>query len=107
MGLIQTVDQLKFSYMAIVEGAKQLGVIPQDALSDLVGPKPPPPRNSDPETSSSSDGEAELIEDEESDEDIAPPLPPKRSESLLKSNVYSNGLDSLANMPDFLQGINS
>ena len=101
--------------MAIVEGAKELGVLPQEALSDLVGPRPPPPRHSDPSSDSSDsdedDAPDELIdedelddEDEDEDDDVAPPLPPRRSESLLKSNLYNNGLDSFSKMPDFLQG---
>ena len=45
MGLIQTAEQLRFSYIAIVEGAKQMGCLPEDALSDLnifTAPAPPP-----------------------------------------------------------------
>ena len=103
MGLIQTVDQLKFSYMAIVEGAKQLDILPKDALSDLIGPRPPPQiRQSD--SSSSDEDEIEDVDDDDDDE-MAPPVPPRRSESLLKTNFYNNGLDSFATMPDFLQGM--
>jgi len=61
MGLIQTDDQLKFSYQAIIEGARQLGLISlvpalEPALAEMSG---------------SSD-----------DEDVPPPLPPPRTESL-------------------------
>ena len=44
MGLIQTVDQLKFSYMAIAEGARRANLISSDsaALSVIM---PPPPNN--------------------------------------------------------------
>jgi len=95
MGLIQTVDQLKFSYMAIVEGARQHGFLPKDALSDLTGPKPPPQRQSDTSSSSDDDDDDDVQDDTEDDEDdeddLAPPLPPRRSESLLKSNFYNNG----------------
>ena len=88
MGLIQTVDQLKFSYMAIVEGAKELGLLPRDALSDLRGP-PPPPMRQDSSTSSS-DSDDDDDDDTEDDDELAPPLPPRRSESLLKSNIYNS-----------------
>lgn len=63
MGLIQTDDQLKFSYQAIIEGARQL---------DLISLVP----NLEPavsEVSCSSD-----------DEEVPPPLPPPRTESLKK-----------------------
>lgn len=96
MGLIQTVDQLKFSYMAIVEGARQQGFLPKDCLTDLTGPKPPPRRDS--VTSSSSDDaddddsdDTDDTEEDDDDDDLAPPLPPRRSESLLKSPLYNNG----------------
>jgi len=62
MGLIQTEDQLKFSYLSIIEGARQSGLI----NSQLDIPEP---------------GE-ELISSSESEDDIPPPLPPPRSESL-------------------------
>ena len=74
MGLIQTEQQLKFSYMAIIEGAKQLELISTDLLADMI--KPPVNRRSS--TSSSS-----------SDDDEAPPLPPRRSDSLVKSNLFN------------------
>ncbi|XP_069543986.1 tyrosine-protein phosphatase non-receptor type 2a isoform X2 [Brachyistius frenatus] len=56
MGLIQTPDQLRFSYMAVIEGAKliltdnsatqnKLRVLSRDDLEpDLPPPPPPPPR---------------------------------------------------------------
>ena len=109
MGLIQTVEQLKFSYLAIVEGAKEMGLISHDALSDLTRPPTRPMRISD----SSSSSDDDLNDDDETDEDEddnAPPLPPRRSESLIKSNMYNNGLGNFQNMenfdniPDFLQG---
>lgn len=98
MGLIQTPDQLKFSYLAIVEGAKQLGLISKDILTNLVRPPIRPLRPSD--TSSSSDDLDDDIDDD--DDENAPPLPPRRSESLVKSNLYNNGLESFADIPDFL-----
>lgn len=61
MGLIQTEDQLKFSYQAIIEGARQLGLI------NLV----PSLETDVAEVSGSSD-----------EEDVPPPLPPPRTESL-------------------------
>lgn len=63
MGLIQTEDQLKFSYQSIIEGARQLGLI-----------------NSVPAF------ETPIVEasDSSSEEDIPPPLPPPRTESLKK-----------------------
>ena len=97
MGLIQTPDQLKFSYLAIVEGAKEMGLLPKDFLSDLVRPPTIELRTSDSSSSSSDD-------DAENDDGNAPPLPPRRSDSLVKSNLYNNGLDSFAKLPDFLQG---
>ncbi|XP_061632040.1 tyrosine-protein phosphatase non-receptor type 2a [Phyllopteryx taeniolatus] len=54
MGLIQTPDQLRFSYMAVIEGAKllgtnsssqvKLGVRTRDYLEPDLPPPPPPPR---------------------------------------------------------------
>lgn len=63
MGLIQTDDQLKFSYQAIIEGARQLGLITivPNFESDV------------PEASDSSE-----------DDECPPPLPPPRTESLVK-----------------------
>eukprot|EP00090_Calanus_glacialis_P020562 TRINITY_DN3167_c0_g1_i1.p1 TRINITY_DN3167_c0_g1~~TRINITY_DN3167_c0_g1_i1.p1 ORF type:complete len:497 (-),score=185.88 TRINITY_DN3167_c0_g1_i1:543-2033(-) len=65
MGLIQTHDQLKFSYQAIIEGARQLGLI-----------------NSVPTF------ETPVVEasDSSSEEDVPPPLPPPRTESLKKGS---------------------
>ena len=43
--------------------------------------------------------------DDSEDDDNAPPLPPRRSESLIKSNLHNNGLDNLSNtIPTFLNG---
>ncbi|XP_059195802.1 tyrosine-protein phosphatase non-receptor type 2a isoform X2 [Centropristis striata] len=55
MGLIQTPDQLRFSYMAVIEGAKLIPtvnpaaqnkqkVISKDVLEPDLSPPPPPPR---------------------------------------------------------------
>jgi len=63
MGLIQTEDQLKFSYQSIIEGARQLGLINSAPTFDTP-----------------------IVEasDSSSEEDIPPPLPPPRTESLKK-----------------------
>jgi len=63
MGLIQTYDQLKFSYLSIMEGAQQLGLV------DTV------PVYETPVLEAS---------DSDSEEDVPPPLPPPRTESLKK-----------------------
>ena len=117
MGLIQTKEQLRFSYIAIVEGAKQMGYLPEDALSDLkifTAPTPPPQISHHRGglgglqittlDSTSSSGEDDEDDDDLSlsDDENAPPLPPRRSESLIKSTL--NGLEAFANMPSVLQG---
>lgn len=99
MGLIQTPDQLKFSYLAIVEGAKQLGLISKDTLTNLVRPPVRPLKPMD-SSSSSDDFDDDIDEDDEN----VPPLPPRRSESLVKSNMYNNGVGNFTDIPDFLQG---
>lgn len=75
MGLIQTPDQLKFSYLAIVEGARQMGLISADALSELSRP---PASEADHSSDSSSSG----YDDNDDDSNGPPPLPPPRMESL-------------------------
>ena len=112
MGLIQTAEQLRFSYIAIVEGAKQMGSLPQDAFSDLkiyTAPQMPAQMStrglgglqitSIDSTSSSDNDDDDLSL---SDDENAPPLPPRRSESLIKSSL--NGLEAFANIPTLLQG---
>lgn len=104
MGLIQTPDQLKFSYTAIVAGAKELGHISQDALPDLAHP-PPPPRLPSSDSDDSDDDDDSDDEDDDEEEDEAPPLPPRRNESLLLGNVLTaNGIEPFVNLPDFLHG---
>ena len=117
MGLIQTAEQLRFSYIAIVEGAKQMGCLPEDALSDLKSQTVPAatpapmqiishPQITTFDSSSSSDGYDDDDLSLSDDDDNAPPLPPRRSESLMKSNLNgNNGLDSFVNMPTILQGM--
>lgn len=70
MGLIQTEDQLKFSYLSIIEGARQMGLVTN--VPDL--------EQEVEEAESSS---------EDSEEDIPPPLPPPRTESLKKETEDS------------------
>ncbi|XP_030761849.1 tyrosine-protein phosphatase non-receptor type 2 isoform X2 [Sitophilus oryzae] len=80
-GLIQTHEQLRFSYQAIIEGAKQL-------LNS---------NNSDDESESKSNhindsGAGDLIEaaaSSDEDDDEPPPLPPPRTDSL---KAVQNGL---------------
>lgn len=77
MGLIQTPDQLRFSYQAIIEGAKR--------SNDT---------NENGENLSSSSEIESAASDSEDDE--PPPLPPPRNESLTKSipnneNAEENG----------------
>ncbi|KAL1516989.1 hypothetical protein ABEB36_000812 [Hypothenemus hampei] len=81
-GLIQTYEQLRFSYQAIIEGAKQL-LNPSNSDEDEDSESLPN------RTRDSSD----LIEEAaSSDEDNEPPpLPPPRSDSL--KNAQQNGLD--------------
>ena len=116
MGLIQTAEQLRFSYIAIVEGAKQMGYLPEDALSGLksqtVPAATPAPMQiiSHPQMVTTFDSTSSSDDDDDdddlslSDDDNAPPLPPRRSESLMKSNLNGNGLDSFVHMPSVLQG---
>ncbi len=102
MGLIQTSDQLKFSYIAIVEGAKQLGHISKDILVNIAQTPPPVNRRSSTSSSSSDD-----------DDDGPPPLPPRRSDSLIKSSLFNGnndnniivvgGDDHFATLPTYLQ----
>ena len=73
MGLIQTPDQLKFSYIAIAAGATQAGLVESNKLSEIC--------QQSPRNDSSSDS---------SDDDMGPPpLPPPRSESL-KAREFAN-----------------
>jgi tyrosine-protein phosphatase non-receptor type 1 len=71
MGLIQTPDQLKFSYLAIAEGARQEGSIQLDIMADYGEQNPPALPSDDSE--------------DDDDDDQPPPLPPPRSESLLRT----------------------
>ncbi|XP_017775945.1 PREDICTED: tyrosine-protein phosphatase non-receptor type 61F-like isoform X2 [Nicrophorus vespilloides] len=69
MGLIQTIEQLRFSYQAIIEGAKKLSEPCEDkenCNSDLIV----------------SNNIEEVVEAHSSDEEEPPPLPPPRMDSL-------------------------
>jgi len=66
MGLIQTYDQLKFSYLSIMEGARQLGLVDSVPVYD-------------PPVAEASDSSSE--------DDVPPPLPPPRTESLKKEAI--------------------
>lgn len=80
MGLIQTEDQLKFSYLSIIEGARQSGLISTlPELADLDGVE---------SVGSSEEGD----EEEEEEDDQPPPLPPPRSESLRKEKAAFTNL---------------
>ena len=90
----QTPEQLKFSCMAIAEGARLAGHINSETLSDIYNPESDSDRIKDRISSSSSD-----------DEDSGPPpLPPPRTESLIKeAPIYQqrqNGIAAIAN-PEF------
>ncbi|XP_044733892.1 tyrosine-protein phosphatase non-receptor type 1 isoform X2 [Chrysoperla carnea] len=83
-GLIQTPDQLRFSYQAIIEGAKRL----TNPNSDQ--------NNVDPiyEAVNDEDGDADDSDcdddDDEDDNEPPPPLPPPRGESLSRSNDFND-----------------
>jgi len=86
MGLIQTEDQLKFSYLSIIEGARQSGLISSQV--DLPDP------------------EEEEISTSESEDEAPPPLPPPRSESLQEKRsvpVSKTTADPFNSIPSTLQ----
>ncbi|XP_047737636.1 tyrosine-protein phosphatase non-receptor type 2 isoform X2 [Hyalella azteca] len=74
MGLIQTPDQLRFSYQAIVQGARQRLRQQQRATNGSLG------NGVNPADDGSSSDEAE-----EAAEDAPPPRPPPRTDSLTRS----------------------
>jgi len=101
MGLIQTVDQLKFSYMAIAEGARQGNLINSDspALSAILPSSNKtnisPSHLTRAYTATSRILDSSSSSDSSSDFDYGlgpPPLPPPRSESLLASNSNRQGV---------------
>lgn len=80
-GLIQTHEQLRFSYQAIIEGAKQ-----------LLNPNSDDDEDDDSEPKSNHIREGIILIDEEIEEeeiDEPPPLPPPRTDSL---KAAQNGL---------------
>ncbi|XP_012254209.2 tyrosine-protein phosphatase non-receptor type 2 isoform X2 [Athalia rosae] len=78
MGLIQTPDQLRFSYEAIIEGAKQLPSNNNIGTNEILN-------NRYDLVNNISDSLVEEVEEEE-DEDDTPPQPPPRGESLMMSD---------------------
>ena len=100
MGLIQTVDQLKFSYMAITEGARQANLISSDspALAAILPSKTK--MSASCLTSAYASATSRVLDsssssDSSSDFDYGlgpPPLPPPRSESLLASSSNVQGV---------------
>lgn len=99
MGLIQTPDQLKFSYVAIAAGAYQAGHLEAaNKLSEIcqsqlaaaaaaAGGRGSRGQGRNGFDSSSSDSDSDEDDDDSDDDDDmgAPPLPPPRTESLLKA----------------------
>lgn len=86
MGLIQTPDQLRFSYLAIIEGAKRANAENENGDRDT---------SSDEVESAASEDD---VEEEEDDE--PPPLPPPRTESLLRSAVTTPASEVIENGPE-------
>ncbi|XP_049811714.1 tyrosine-protein phosphatase non-receptor type 2-like isoform X1 [Schistocerca nitens] len=80
MGLIQTPDQLRFSYLAIIEGAKKL--INNNPLHDY--------NNVEDTSLNHHDGSTEETSADEDDTDEPPPLPPPRGDSLTRSKLATN-----------------
>ena len=106
MGLIQTVDQLKFSYMAIAEGARQAELISSDspALSAIL---PSKTRGLGSTTTYTRALDSSSSSDSSSDFDYGlgpPPLPPPRSESLLASNSNMSTEQRLQNQQVYVNG---
>lgn len=79
MGLIQTAEQLRFSYQAIIEGAKKI-LNPNSKEENHIELE-----NTISHTSDGSNNSVENDEDDE-DDDEPPPLPPPRLDSLKKMN---------------------
>ncbi|XP_066996871.2 tyrosine-protein phosphatase non-receptor type 2 isoform X2 [Anabrus simplex] len=100
MGLIQTPDQLRFSYLAIIEGAKKLRSSMNNSISgsielDVIN------------TNYTKNAEANNILEEEDESEEPPPLPPPRGESLTRSvmsdfqnNSTDNHVYSSSQPPD-------
>ncbi|KAJ8738000.1 hypothetical protein PYW08_000595 [Mythimna loreyi] len=107
MGLIQTPDQLRFCYQAVIEGAKRLDpdFKDEDELEDSIyvmigedeAPPPPPPRAESLTRAparplpaipaSESLGNLNLSAPQDSSSDESPPTPVSRDESLSASSA--------------------
>jgi hypothetical protein len=90
--MFQTPEQLKFSCMAIAEGARLAGYINSETLSDIY--------------SNNSESVADRMKDlssSSSDEDSGPPpLPPPRTESLVKeAPIYQQRQNGIGGNPEF------
>ncbi|XP_020294852.1 tyrosine-protein phosphatase non-receptor type 1 isoform X2 [Pseudomyrmex gracilis] len=92
MGLIQTPEQLRFSYAAIIEGAKQLAV-----NNTIVNSKEPIDNDDNDDNDDEYDemnNRKDLIDDE------PPPLPPPRGASLTRSMMSDLSSDSSSSEND-------
>ncbi|KAK3085951.1 hypothetical protein FSP39_011214 [Pinctada imbricata] len=99
MGLIQTPDQLRFSFQAIIEGGKRILAKDSDTMDVLSsyselknhkdeGPPPPPPTR----TSSLSPKHTS---------EMPPPIPP-RAESLNKDDMVNGDEDDIEDEEDYV-----
>lgn len=78
MGLIQTPDQLRFSYQAIVHGGRQrLQRQEQRLTNGSLGNG----------TATTGDSDSSEVEEEGGEEDVPPPRPPPRTDSLTRSMI--------------------
>lgn len=91
MGLIQTAEQLRFSYQSIIEGAEALGIdmrtIPpyEDQLNEVHSS----------EESDSSDYDESISEEESEEDDSAPPKRPRHNnlDASCAEGIIVNDLD--------------
>ncbi|XP_064598724.1 tyrosine-protein phosphatase non-receptor type 2-like [Liolophura sinensis] len=74
MGLIQTPDQLRFSYLAVIEGARR--ILYADDFSKIENNNEDSPRNATPSSAHSSLSDLSETDDRDGE---PPPLPPRRS----------------------------
>ena len=95
MGLIQTAEQLRFSYQSIIEGADALGIDLRKTTpyEDSV--------NKAPSSDGSYDSDDESISEDESEEDvdITPPERPPHHHSNCSSNVEGSSLNDVDEPP--------
>jgi len=88
LGLIQTDDQLKFSYLSILEGSRRAGLISgTDHLAEST----------------------EEVSSSDSDDEKPPPLPPPRTESLQKrsADTTEDSSDPFNKIPRSLPTVNN